>query len=235
MPFIPPFVWETVLKQRGWSVADCAHCQGLEAVRVEEKLFVLSIYLFPIFQDSKGWVGRCDFCGRPVEASTTSQSIGLDEWSPQQRLAPLLRKLGFTGKVRVRRAPVDERLKSFLAATQDATLIKNLNVLLGRGIGFLIGVVLAIPLALVLAYWVRISEDSVGFFVSFSCVVVGVIGAIAGGIIHAMLKRVREAKYIIKRNCIDYDVDIQRLSELSLDYNHVVQRAVAEVHAERDM
>jgi hypothetical protein len=226
------FSWKTVGHHRAWSVAECRHCQGLEPVRVEERIFTFSLYWIPVVRESKGLVGRCDFCSRAVEVTTTSKSIHLDDWSPPQGLALLMRKLGFTGKVTVRRAPVDERLRSLLDVTQQTTSLWNAQVLSGILIGLCVGVAMGIAVGkLLYAANVRLGTDQLGM-VMISCFVCAWLGAMGGAIIQWMINRVTVAKKIVERAFQAYGIDLARLEELSLEYNHIVQRAVTAAREE---
>lgn len=228
--------WKTSLKQRAWTIENCPYCQGLEPTRVEERVWTFSVYFIPLIRENRGWIGRCDFCERPIKPDAPPTSVPLDDWSPKLGLAPLLRRLGYTGKVVVRNAPLDERWKSLLKAAHDATGLNSMDTTFGMTSGAVYGIVLGALIGYVLWQFGLFPASKDSFRFVFLGAIAGlVLGVISGAALQWLLGRVPLAARIIGTACANYKVDLNRLAELSQNYSWTVQQAVREVRDEQSL
>jgi hypothetical protein len=225
--------WKTSLHQRAWAFDACPHCQGLEPIRVEEKVWTFSVWFVPLIKDSRGYIGRCDVCQRPVCVGAPSRSVRLEEWSPQLGLVPLLKRLGYTGKIKLRNAPVDERLRSLLRAAEDATRLNGMDTTFGMTTGAIFGLPVGIGLGLLVA---QLNHAKDPFKFGFVGAIAGiVIGLAIGGFLQWFLRRPVLAAKIIGAPVANYKLNLDRLVELSRDCSSSVQQAVLDLRDERDL
>ncbi len=225
--------WKTELHQRAWAVEDCPFCQGLEPARVEERVWTFSVYLVPLIRANKGWIARCNFCERPIKETAPAPSVPLEKWSPADGLAPLFRQLGYKGKVVLRRGTVDDRLRSMLRTAHDATSLNQMDVTFGMSTGAIFGAILGGLLGY-LSFQLRLFPGATdGFKFAFLGVLVGlVVGLVIGSVTQWLLRRVSMATQIIAPACANNKINMNRLVELSSEFNGSVQQAVLDVRDE---
>src|SRR5262245_32680605 len=122
------FNWETRYQPNGWSLGYCGSCQQEGAVRLEK--IVQTLYLnglIPLSKTDKGQAARCDFCRRWVEQVRDQQGIDLADWSPQEGVAELSKKLGVPPPVGLENA-TDARLHSLLSAIQQSSSFSKIRL-----------------------------------------------------------------------------------------------------------
>jgi hypothetical protein len=221
-----------------WSAGYCTHCQGLEAIRVQDVVEVLAVYFVPIQRRVVGRNGICDFCERPLDRAVTDQLVDRLDWAPPGGLPKLLASLGSKQELTLPEAPLTEtqpdvRLRSLLSATQDASSLKNVNIVVGLVAGLIAGVALGIPLGMVLFdHGIRLGPDRFG--TGFAVALIGaVVGSIAGATVYGLMIRTRTATRKVVAACGKYPLDLARLGELARDYNRHVQHAVNVATLER--
>jgi len=220
--------WGTKLYQRGWEIAFCPHCRGLEVMRAEEAIWRFAVYGFPLIREPKGKFLRCDLCDRPAQIYAFDPVVKTDDWSPADGFTRLLRLLGHGGKVVRRKEPLEVRNRSLLDATRDATTMSNMSVMRGLLAGLFLGLLLGCGLGVVLfeLQIVKLGPDAFGAgFLGL------LIGAFFGGTIGACgywwLRRDAVAARLLRRACEFYQVSPDALAALSAEYPaHVHQAAV---------
>ncbi|HZV04922.1 MAG TPA: hypothetical protein VE999_07555 [Gemmataceae bacterium] len=220
--------WETRYQPTGWSLGYCDSCQQEGAVRLER--IVRTLYLnglIPLSKKDKGQAARCDFCRRWVEQVRDWQGIALDDWSPQEGVAELSKRLGVHPPVGVDSAS-DARLHSLLSAVQQSSSFTKVGLgPMGILSGCIVGVLVAVPLA----KWLHQNQqaparmDELGFMILLSLISL-VPGAILGALVETVLRRERGAAARIREVYTNYPFDLYRLETLSQEYGRNVQKAV---------
>ena len=229
--------WNTVFEQAGWTVGHCSHCGQLTAVRVDNAVEVVRIYLYPVHRRAMGQVARCDFCERPIRLQRSVPTIGLSEWSPPEGLTALFDTLPPFNEIRPPDRPTTKRLRSLLSAAREAASFYKVNIgdiSISLAVGAVLGGVLAALIGMSL-FDAKLVHDPIDRFVTL-CVVIGLaVGASSAGIIAAVFQRVRTAFDKINTACANYEIDVGRLDELSADYGKVIQQAIQRVRDTTDL
>ncbi len=210
-----------------WSAGYCRHCQNLEAIRVQDVIEVTAFYFIPVRRRNLGRNGVCDFCERPLDRAISDQLINRWDWVPTDGMPKLLESLGVLGKITLPEPAPDARLRALLSASEEASSLKNVNVLLGLGIGLVAGVALGIPVGILLFdQGIRLGAPD-RFGAAAVAVFIGMaVGAILGATIYGWRIRTRTAARKVFRAHNNYSLDVARLSNLSRDYDKRVQLAV---------
>jgi hypothetical protein len=224
------FEWKTNYHPIGWSLGYCDPCQHEGPVRLEKVVEVLYLNgLIPLRKRDKGRVARCDFCRRLLTGSVRNwYGIALADWSPQDGVAVLCKKLGGSTPVVLANVFTDARLHSLLSALQQASSLTRIGV---GPIGILAGCIVGVSLAVPLANWLHQNQqapariDELGFTLLL-CVISLIPGAIIGALIEAWLRRERRVAARIREAYDNYPFDLYRMEQLSQDYGRNVQRAV---------
>jgi hypothetical protein len=222
------FNWDTRYQPIGWTIGYCGTCQQEGAVRLEK--IVQTLYLnglIPLSKKDKGQAARCDFCRRWVEQVRNWQGIDLADWSPQEGVAELSKKLGVPPPVALDNTS-DARLHSLLSAVQQSSSFSKIGLgPLGILTGCIVGVLVAVPLAKCL-HQIRLAPaqmDELGFMLMLALLSL-VPGAVLGALTEALLRRERGAAARIREVYTNYPFDLYRLETLSQEYGRNVQKAV---------
>lgn len=222
------FNWDTSHRPVGWSFGYCGSCQQESVVRLEK--VVQTLYLngiIPLSKKDKGQVARCDFCRRLVERVRDWQGIALTDWSPQEGVAELSKRLGLSTPAGLDNAS-DARLHSLLSAAQQTSSFAKVGI---GPAGILGGCVLGIVVAVPLATWLQQNQlaparmDELGFTILVSLISL-VPGAVIGALIEALFRRERGVAARIREAYTNYPFDLYRLETLSQEYGKNVQKAV---------
>lgn len=223
------FNWTTSHRPMGWSLGHCDSCQQEGAVRLEK--VVQTLYLngiIPLTKKDKGQVARCDFCRRLVERVRDWEGLPLADWSPQDGMADLSKKLGVSAPVGLGNASSDARLHSLLSAVQKNSSFAKIGL---GPVGLLAGSILGVMVAVPLAKWLHQNQqapaqmDELGFILLVAFISL-VPGAILGALIEALFRRERGVAARIREAYTSYPFDLYRLETLSQDYGKNVQKAV---------
>jgi hypothetical protein len=221
--------WKTSYRPMGWSLGYCESCQQAGSVRLEKVVEVLYLNgIIPLSKRDKGRVGRCDFCRRLVERVWDGDGIALGDWSPQEGVAALGKKLGVSNPSGFGNASTDARLHSLLSAVQQSSSLTKVGL---GPVGILSGCILGVALAVPLAMWLHQNQqahaqiDELGFVIMLSF---GSLfpGAIIGALIEAWIRRERGVSARLREAYDNYPFDLYRFEELSQEYGKNVQKAV---------
>jgi hypothetical protein len=219
--------WGNKLYHRGWDVAFCPHCRGLEAMRVEEIIWRFAVYGFPLVRESKGHIERCCLCDRLAQAYFFEPTVRPSDWTPADGFTRLLRALGHQGKVVRRKEPIELRNRSLLDATRDATTMSNMSVLPGLLVGVLLGLLLGCVLSLLAFEWQVIKLGPDRFGAGFIGLLIGAfVGAIIGSCGYWWLRRDSVATRLIRQACQFHQVNPDALVALAPEYPKHVHQAV---------
>ncbi len=221
--------WRTTYRPIGWSFGHCGSCQQESVVRLEKVVEVLYLYdIIPLSKSDKGEVARCDFCRRLVEDVRDWQGVPLADWSPQEGVAALSKKLGVSSPVGSANDSSDVRLHSLLAAVQQTSSLTKIRI---GPLGILGGCILGVAVAMPLAIWLHHHQlapgriDEQGFVMLLSLISLAP-GAILGAFVEAFLQRERGIAARIRETYNNYPFDLFRLEQLSQEYGKNVQKAV---------
>jgi hypothetical protein len=221
--------WNTDYRPVGWSFGSCGSCQHEGVVRLEKVVEVLYLNgIIPLYKRDKGKVARCDFCGRLVEQVRNWEGVAPADWSPQDGVAALSTKLGFSNPVGLMNPSTDARLHSLLSAVQRTSSLTAVGI---GPVGILGGCILGVSVAVPLAMWLHENQqapgrmDELGFVMLLSLISL-VPGAILGALIEALLRSERGVAARIREVYNNYPFDLYRLEELSYEYGKNVQKAV---------
>ncbi|HEY7422806.1 MAG TPA: hypothetical protein VH682_00970 [Gemmataceae bacterium] len=224
--------WETSYRPTGWSLGYCSSCQQEGAVRLQNVVDILYLCsIIPLSESFKGKVARCDFCRRSVETVRDWEGIALADWSPQEGLASLGKKLGASSAVGGANASSDARLRSLLSSLRQSSSVMSVGLgPIGPLCGCIVGVLVAIPLAV----WLHRNQnappqmDELGFVFLLSFISL-FPGAILGALIEALRRSQHDAASRLREVYRDYPFDLYRLEELSREYGKNVHKIVKAV------
>lgn len=212
-----------------WSWGYCNACQDYGAVRLQD--FTKRLYLnglIPMGRGEKGKVAHCDFCRRGIEQVWNWEGIPWTDWSPPQGVATLARKCDVPDNYLSTDLSSEARLHSLLSSAKQSAALTRM-ALGPRGIllGVAIGLVVTLPLAMFLyeTKLVRPQMTELGFTLLF-CLLGVLPGALIGAVVECLRKREQSALKRLAEAYSNYPFDLQRLEELSRDYNKGVQKAV---------
>src|SRR5690606_30641598 len=118
----------TSRKHVAWGMGYCPHCEHFEAFRLIEISSALTCCFIPVFYERAGSSAECGFCERDLGNITTIGEVPLGKWSPAEGLEALISHT----ELRLQNYEFEfnsvARLRSLLAATQDAISPSAMNV-----------------------------------------------------------------------------------------------------------
>lgn len=221
------FSWKNHAHPLGWSVGNCPGCKQECAVRLATVTQSFHLYGIPFDEKFKGVCARCDFYGRNVRAIRNRYGISFSDWEPPDGLSALCQKLGLSASPNAPQAMTDERLQSFLKSVQRESADVELG-LSGLLLGAFLGALVITPLGIGLHEMeiMKLGPDKLG--ACFLSLLVGILGGAAmGAIVEALLRRKRKAVSMIESTCLNYQLDVDRLEELSRTSRARTRKAVA--------
>ncbi len=219
----------SIYKQTGWSVLECPYCRTFEALRVEQRFLVVSLFFMRLAKIPREKTLRCDFCERRLGLAADTVTVSLDEWGREDGLSLLLRQVLPELDIRPPERITENRMLTLLDSIAETTSLTNMHV---SSTALVVGGLLSLPMSIPFALFLHSQGfelkyfDKVGFVVL--CGIIGfAIGAIVAGAIHGVPKAQTVALNRILLAYSKYDVDMRRIEQLSHDYPQRVQNVVS--------
>lgn len=222
--------WKTVPRQVAWTIGRCSHCQGFEAIRIEDSVLVVSVNFLPIVRSRTGkQTASCDFCERPVELPVAMNRIDADSWAPSEGMESLAAKLGMNWQALPTERRPEIRLGSLLSAAQEASTLDRLDISMGLTTGLLVGGIAGGLIGYYIVPPRAWGMDDIGRV--FAGIFAGLaLGATIGASLLALIRRKSVPLHRLRRACRDYRLDPASLLPLAGDSPHRVRSAVRRIH-----
>jgi hypothetical protein len=222
-------------EQTEWAVGLCPHCGQMEILRVERVNDVVCLGGFPVSSTPIGIALRCDFCLRLIDSDPNRTRIPLRAWHHPEGMAELIRKLGLPAAIEVPDPNSPARIHSLLSSVRDSCWLGNMEITLGLVTGAVAGVAAGVFIAIGLfeGGMVRPAIGRLGAAI-LGGVVGGLSGVILGPFVEAVVRRGRLAAHRVKVAHGNHKLDIDKLTEISLDYPSIIRRAVRSLRDEEE-
>lgn len=222
--------WKTKFTPVSWTLDYCPFCDQNEAIRIEQATEVVAVWGIPVSKTDEGKFGRCDFCERQLNVPQEMKNVDLERWNPKDGLSTLAKILGVEESVEIPERNTENSVNSMLAAVKHETSINTIDLTFGISTGAILGGLIAFPLAALLYVPEFPDTDEGKFNFVFSVGLIGIaVGAILGGVWHAILKRGKLAKAKIGGVLDRYPLDSELVLKLSEKFGGVVQKSVLEL------
>lgn len=221
--------WKTVPHPVAWTIGRCPYCHGLEAIRIEDSVIVVSVNFLPIIRSPTGkQTASCGFCERAVDLPVALNRIDIASWEPHDGIDALATKLGMNGRAMSMDRNHETRMRSLLSAVEEASTLDRLDISFGLTTGLLLGGVAGG----VAGYYIvppRLwGMDDVGRV--FAGIFAGlVLGAIIGASFLTILRRRSVPFSTLRKVCRDYQLDPASLLALAGDSPRRVQSALRRI------
>jgi hypothetical protein len=218
-------------EQTGWTVGYCGSCNRFEAVRVCEKSETVAVLGIEGKGTAAGRARLCEWCDEPVKRAPEAGNIPLADWNPGDGLKALFERCAPDLLDDLPSITTKRELRALLSFIERRSALNSFRMEGGpAGCGCLIGIIVAIPVAIALIY-LNLAEKwaawvfTIGAGAFFGAIISAVVAAVAGGRRLAR-KKVFEMHF-------KYGVELGKLATAAEGYSRRI-RAAAQQLVETD-